>query len=38
MHPNAEGTPPGGSRSVLLSHVDLHDGLDLWVERVVKPR
>ncbi len=38
LHPNEEGTPQGGSISVLLSHVYLHDVLDLWFERVVKSR
>jgi len=33
-----EGTPQGGSISVLLSNVYLHYVLDLWFERVVKPR
>lgn len=33
-----EGTPQGGSISVLLSNVYLHYALDLWFERVVKPR
>jgi RNA-directed DNA polymerase len=38
LHPNEEGTPQGGSISVLLSNVSLHDVLDLWCERVVKLR
>ena len=33
-----EGTPQGGSISVLLSNLYLHYVLDLWFERVVKPR
>lgn len=33
-----EGTPQGGSISVLLSNVYLHYVLDLWFEKVVKPR
>src|SRR5262249_37764030 len=33
-----QGTPQGGSISVLLSNVYLHYVLDLWFERVVKPR
>lgn len=37
VHPNEEGTPQGGSISVLLSNVYLHYSLDLWFERVVKP-
>jgi len=35
---NEQGTPQGGSISVLLSNVYLHFVLDLWFERVVKPR
>jgi group II intron reverse transcriptase/maturase len=38
FHPNEEGTPQGGSISVLLSNVYLHYVLDLWFERVVKSR
>jgi len=38
VHPNEEGTPQGGSISVLLSNVYLHNVLDLWFERVVKRR
>jgi RNA-directed DNA polymerase len=38
VHPNDEGTPQGGSISVLLSNLYLHYVLDLWFERVVKPR
>jgi group II intron reverse transcriptase/maturase len=38
IHPNDEGTPQGGSISGLLSNVYLHYVLDLWFERVVKPR
>jgi group II intron reverse transcriptase/maturase len=38
VHPNEEGTPQGGSISVLLSNVYLHYVLDLWFDRVVKPR
>jgi group II intron reverse transcriptase/maturase len=38
IHPNEEGTPQGGSISVLRRNVYLHYVLDLWVERVVKPR
>ena len=38
LHPNEEGTPQGGSISVLLSNVYLHYVLDLWFEQVVKPR
>lgn len=36
VHPSDEGTPQGGSISVLLSNVYLHYVLDLWFERVVK--
>jgi len=38
VHPNEEGTPQGGSISVMLSNIYLHYVLDLWFERVVKPR
>jgi len=38
IHPNEKGTPQGGSISVLLSNLYLHYVLDLWFERVVKPR
>jgi RNA-directed DNA polymerase len=38
VHPNEEGTPQGGSISVLLSNLYLHHVLDLWFERVVKSR
>jgi group II intron reverse transcriptase/maturase len=38
LHPNEEGTPQGGSISVLLSNVYLHYVLDVWFQRVVKPR
>jgi len=38
VHPSEEGTPQGGSVSVLLSNVYLHYVLDRWFERVVKPR
>jgi len=33
-----EGTPQGGIVSPVLANVYLHYALDLWVERVVKPR
>jgi hypothetical protein len=36
--PNEEGTPQGGSISVLLSNLYLHYVLELWFEQVVKPR
>ncbi len=39
VHQQSEqGTPQGGSISVLLSNVYLHYVLDLWFEHVVKPR
>ncbi|NIS61581.1 MAG: group II intron reverse transcriptase/maturase [Proteobacteria bacterium] len=38
LHPSEKGTPQGGSISVLLSNIYLHYVLDLWFERVVKPR
>jgi RNA-directed DNA polymerase len=36
LHPNTEGTPQGGSISVLLSNLYLHYVLDLWFTKVVK--
>ncbi|MDH3899267.1 MAG: group II intron reverse transcriptase/maturase [Deltaproteobacteria bacterium] len=38
VHPSETGTPQGGSISVLLSNIYLHYALDLWFEKVVKPR
>jgi group II intron reverse transcriptase/maturase len=38
IHTSEVGTPQGGSISVLLSNVYLHYVLDLWFEKVVKPR
>ena len=38
LQTNKEGTPQGGSISVLLSNVYLHYVLDLWFDRVVKTR
>ncbi len=38
IHPSEQGTPQGGSISVLLSNLYLHYVLDLWFERVVKVR
>lgn len=38
IYPNEEGTPQGGSISVLLSNLYLHYVLDLWFERAVKSR
>ena len=35
---NEQGTPQGGSISVLLSNLYLHQVLDLWFEQQVKPR
>ena len=36
LHANTEGTPQGGSISVLLSNLYLHYVLDLWVTKGVK--
>lgn len=36
--PTEEGTPQGGSISVLLSNIYLHYVLDLWFEKAIKPR
>jgi hypothetical protein len=38
VSPSDEGTPQGGSISVLISNLYLHHVLDLWFERVVKSR
>jgi RNA-directed DNA polymerase len=38
IEPSEEGVPQGGSVSVVLSNLYLHYVLDLWFERVVKPR
>ena len=38
IEPSDEGVPHGGHVRVVLSHLYLHDGLDRWFERVVKPR
>ncbi len=38
IEPSVEGVPQGGSVSVVLSNLYLHYVLDLWFERVVKPR
>lgn len=38
VYPNKEGTPQGGSISVMPSNMYLHYVLDLWFEGVVKPR
>jgi RNA-directed DNA polymerase len=37
LHPEA-GTPQGGVISPLLANIYLHEVLDVWFERVVKPR
>lgn len=38
IHESTEGTPQGGSISVLLSNVYLHYGLDLWFTKAIKPK
>jgi RNA-directed DNA polymerase len=38
IHENVAGTPQGGIVSPILANVYLHYVLDLWFERVVKPR
>jgi RNA-directed DNA polymerase len=38
IEPSDEGVPQGGNISVVLSNLYLHYVLDLWFERVVKPR
>ena len=38
VEPSDEGVPQGGNISVVLSNLYLHYALDLWFERVVKPR
>jgi RNA-directed DNA polymerase len=38
IEPSEEGVPQGGSISVVLSNLYLHYVLDLWFERVVRPR
>lgn len=37
-HESETGTPQGGSISVILSNIYLHYALDLWFEKIVKPR
>jgi RNA-directed DNA polymerase len=38
IEPSEEGVPQGGNISVVLSNLYLHYVLDLWFERIVKPR
>jgi len=38
IHSRTEGTPQGGVISPLLANIYLHEVLDLWFERDVKPR
>jgi len=38
VHASEKGTPQGGIISPILANIYLHYALDLWVERVVKPR
>jgi len=38
VYDSEKGTPQGGIISPILANVYLHYALDLWVERVVKPR
>jgi group II intron reverse transcriptase/maturase len=38
VSPSDRGTPQGGSISVVLSNIFLHYVLDLWFDRVVRPR
>ncbi len=38
LHSSETGAPQGGSISVLLSNIYLHYVLDLWFEKVVKPK
>jgi hypothetical protein len=38
MEPSAAGVPQGGRISGVLSHLSLHEVLDRWCERVVRPR
>ena len=36
--PPETGTPQGGTVSPVLANVSLHSALDIWFEKVVKPR
>jgi len=38
IHESTEGTPQGGSISVLLSNLYLHYVLDLWFSKAIKPK
>ena len=38
LHPTTEGTPQGGVVSPMLANIYLHYALDLWMEKIVKPR
>ena len=38
MHPVSESTPQGGVISPILANIYLHDALDLWLEREVRPQ
>jgi retron-type reverse transcriptase len=38
LEPSAAGVPQGGSVSVVLSNLDLHDVLDRWLDRIGTPR
>ena len=38
IHESTEGTPQGGSISVLLSNLYLHYVLDLWFTKAIKPK
>jgi retron-type reverse transcriptase len=38
LFPTEAGVPQGGPRSPVLANAYLHYALDLWFEKVVKPR
>lgn len=38
IHESTEGTPQGGSISVLLSNLYLHYVVDLWFTKAIKPK